>query len=58
MLPETYLHPDGQYRVVSDLRLLIFGHLAVVAGRFGSLAARGERMTHCFCQDLKRDPYW
>src|SRR5207248_328342 len=29
---------DGQYCVVSDLRLLVFGHLAVVAGRFGSLA--------------------
>jgi hypothetical protein len=47
---------DGQNRVVSDLGLLVFGHLAVVAGRFGSFAASGERMTHCLCQGLERDP--
>jgi hypothetical protein len=47
---------DGQYRVVSDLGLLVFGHLAVVAGRFGSLAAGGEGMTHGLRQDLERDP--
>ena len=44
----------GHDRVVSDLGLLRFGHLAVVAGGFGCLTVGAERVAHGFGQDLQR----
>jgi hypothetical protein len=44
----------GHDRFVSDLGLLCFGHLAVVAGGLGCLTLGTERMSHSFSQDLER----
>ena len=41
---------DGHDRFVSDLGLLRFGHLAVVAGGLGRLTIGSERMAHRFGQ--------
>jgi hypothetical protein len=55
-------HPNGQlgiihhghHRVVSDLSLLSFGHLAVVPGSLRWLTVGAGCMPHCFSQRLQR----
>ena len=46
---------DRRDRVVANLGLLILGHLAVVAGGFGSLAARRECVSHRLRQSRERN---
>ena len=44
----------GHDGFVSDLGLLRFGHLAVVASGLGGLTIGAERVSHGFSQDLQR----